>query len=112
MESRSSPAPTECIGTDSIINAYPNVKTILGGGSFGVVFATRLGNSRLAVKVVHCGKQWRAQVERLQTEVMPLTMSARKAWKHVSWANRAFVHENLASDLSQLIKKVATTGAS
>ena len=100
----SSSTSTGVIGTDSVIISYPERKVILGQGSFGVVFATRLGRARLAVKIVHCGKHWRRHHEKLETEVMPLTMSARNCWKHVTSANRAFVHENRASDLAQLLK--------
>ena len=105
MASGSSETPAERIGTGDIITAYPDDKTMLGRGSFGVVFATRKGNSRLAVKVIHCAKHWRQKMESLNTEVLPLVMSRSKAWKHVTWANKAFVHENFASDLLQLQKK-------
>ena len=99
----SSSTSTGVIGTDSVIISYPERKVILGQGSFGVVFATRLGRARLAVKIVHCGKHWRRHHEKLETEVMPLTMSARNGWKHVTSANKAFVHENCATDLAQLL---------
>ena len=107
----SSSTSTGVIGTDSVIISYPERKVILGQGSFGVVFATRLGRARLAVKIVHCGKHWRRHHEKLETEVMPLTMRARNCWKHVTSANRAFAHENRASDLAQLSKMATSTGA-
>ena len=62
----SSSTSTGVIGTDSVIISYPERKVILGQGSFGVVFATRLGRARLAVKIVHCGKHWRRHHEKLE----------------------------------------------
>ena len=99
------PTSTGDIETDNVIKAYPHSKTILGQGSFGVVFATRLEGSRVAVKICHCGKRGHTEEEKAkpETEVTPLTMSARNGWKRVTSANKAFVHENCATDLAQLL---------
>ena len=44
---------SEIIGTGDLIRTYPDEKTVLGEGSFGVVFATRgVDNSRVAVKII------------------------------------------------------------
>ena len=99
------------IGPDSIISTYPNAKSLLGGGSFGVVFATKQDDSRVAIKLVHVARKWQEQRESLAIEVMPLTLSAREQWKHVCWANKAFVHENLAMDLAQLLKESSLDGS-
>ena len=74
MEPASSPAPKPCIETGNLMTAYPDAKSILGGGSFGVVFATRGGQGRLAVKVVHVGKRWNERSEENPevAEVIPL----------------------------------------
>ena len=43
---------------------------------------------------------------------LPLTISANKNWNNVTWANRAFVHENLAIDIKQVLKAAATCDGS
>ena len=104
METSFSPRPCEDIEVDSILSAYPDRKGIIGGGSFGVVFATiGRGNSRLAVKIVHCHRRWKKELPRLVKEVRPMVMSARNAWKNVTRANRAFVHEMLHDDLLETL---------
>ena len=97
------------ITTGSIVKEYPDSKRIIGEGRFGVVFATRRDQSRLAVKVIHCGNRWRSDIGKLETEVVALDMSARKKWKHVTSAHRAFVNDNLASELDQLLRPVSYT---
>ena len=99
------------IGAGSIVKEYPDGNSIVGEGSFGVVFATRQGQSRLAVKVIHCGKHWKTEIGKLETEVVPLDMSAGKKWKHVTSANRAFVNENLASEVHQLVRSSSIDGS-
>ena len=89
------------IGTGSIVKEYPDSKSIIGEANYSVVFATKRDQSRLAVKVIHCPTDWRNEIGKLETEVMPLDMSARKQWKHVIWANKWFVNENLVKELMQ-----------
>ena len=98
------------IGTGSIFKEYPDSKSIIGGGNFSVVFLTRRDQSRLAVKVIHCPKDWRNQIGKLETEVMPLDMSARKQWKHVISANKWFVNEHLAKELKELLRPSSIDG--
>ena len=54
------------IGTGSIVEEYPDAKSIIGEGSFGVVFATRRGQSREAFtlptameKLIHESQEFR-----------------------------------------------------
>ena len=42
----------------------------------------------------------------LETEVGPLNLSAQTGWKNVSWANKAFVHENTEMDLQELLEEL------
>ena len=58
------------ITTGSIVKEYPDLKSIICEGSFGVVFGTRRGESRLAVKVIHGGNRWRSDIGKLETEVV------------------------------------------
>ena len=104
-------ASGEFINEGCLFN-YSGFKTLLGDGSYGVVFATRVADKRVAVKVVHCPKQWRLHIEKLEREVIPLSISANKSWKNVVWANHAFVHENFASDIKQRSKAAAPSDGS
>ena len=105
----SSSTSTGAIGTDSVIKSYPERNVILGHGSFGIVFATRLRDSRVAVKICHCGQRGHTEEEKakLETEVTPLTMSARNGGKHVTSANKAFVHEDFKTDLAYLLNSTS-----
>ena len=77
-----------------------------------MVFATTLkSGARVAVKVVHVPKHWQQQLKPLEKEVVPFTMSARRQWQHVSWATRAFVNENLHSQLTQIMSHPRSDGS-
>ena len=95
------PASGEFITVGSILD-YEDDKVLLGSGSFGVVYGTRKGGERVAVKVVHIPRQWRRSIAMLEREVIPLHISALYGWKHVNSCKRAFVHENLCSDLDDI----------
>ena len=99
------------IGTGSIVTEYPGPKSIIGEGYYSVVFVTKRDQSRLAVKLIHCPKDWRNEIGKLETEVMPLDMSARKQWKHVIWANKWFVNENLVKELKELLRPSNNDGS-
>ena len=98
------PRPGEYIAEGSIFD-YGDGKVNLGSGTFGLVFGTRVGPKRVAIKIQHVPKAWKTKLGQLEREVIPLSMSARKLWKNVSWADKAFVHENLRKDLDAIKRK-------
>ena len=103
----------EYLEADSCFTSYPNDKSILGKGSFGIVFATRRDDVRVAVKVIPASKNWKTttEIKRMESEVRPMIDSKRLKWKHVIWAYRAFVHEQLITEVRNLSKPASADGS-